>query len=131
MSEVKNNIPSAPDELPEYAAAVWGSVVSFLVREGRWKRVGTEPLKAYCWDAYYVDQADKLIHEEGVIVRDARGGTKKHEGFQIKNQAMSRMIEFSKLYGFDPKSRVSIGIKENSTGIKPKRVSMRGEKTGS
>ena len=125
MVEIHNDIPSAPDELPPYAKAVWVSVVSFLVAEGRWKRVGREPLKAYCWDAYYVDLADKKIAEDGIIVDDRGRGTKKHEGFQIKNQAMSRMIEFSKLYGFDPKSRVSIGIKEGDRGPKKKRVSLR------
>ena len=122
--EIQNKIPP-PNYLTGYAVEVWEETVSFLIREGRWKKVSESQIAQYCFNCAVVKNIiEELGDSSRYMVKGQQGNMTKNPLFMALHQANIRIEGFAKEYGITPSSRVKIGIKEGERGPTRKRVPM-------
>lgn len=108
--------PPAPADLPEYAQQVWFRTAAGLVEYKVLTPLDLEQLKAYCYQCYIIDEAQRKLQAEGMTI--TLTNVKGHS-YQAKSPWVSILSEATTLcnrigagFGLNPGHRKKLNIEE-------------------
>lgn len=100
--------PTCPAWLSATAKKEWKRILPELVALGIVGSVDSAALAAYCTCVATVQEAEKIIQEEGLIVYAPSGYPQQHPAVGIRSAALTQMRHFLSEFGMSPSSRSRI-----------------------
>lgn len=85
-------MPSAPEHLPDAAAAVWGEISATFAASGDdISRVSGPDLDAYVGQVVRLRDAQARVDREGMVVADAKGQPIPHPALALERDAQKEI----------------------------------------
>jgi P27 family predicted phage terminase small subunit len=101
--------PEPPAGLPPEALSEWRRLTELLSARGDLSELDQAALADYCLCRIRLEECERLIAEQGVLVRGQRGLVK-NPALQIARQYRAALQKWSDLFGLTPASRGKINI---------------------
>lgn len=102
--------PNPPTTLDREAAAEWRRVVKVLDAQGVLSLVDRAVLTSHCEGWSTARQARKQLNEEGLVLIDADGVSRKNPAWQIYREANVQMMSAAKELFITPAARTRIRV---------------------
>lgn len=105
-----DGIPECPDHLDEEARKEWLRITRELDSMGILASIDRAALAAYCqvWSRWI--DAEKLLADQGVIVKSPSGYAIQNPALSIANKSVEQLHRFSVEFGMTPSARTRIHI---------------------
>lgn len=105
--------PGAPSWLSQVAKEEWDRVAPYLLRLGLLTHIDRAALAAYCQNFARWHDAEKLIAENGLVMKTPNEYEQQRPEIGIANTAMKQMKAFMVEFGMTPSARSGITVNEN------------------
>ena len=107
-------LPLPPSSLHKDAHQYWNVQASALMEMKVLTSGDLILLEAFCNEKLKYDRAGRALEDEDMI-DETNGGSTKMVNLHIKiqNDALNNLLNISKRFGFDPLSRMDIGVKKS------------------
>jgi P27 family predicted phage terminase small subunit len=107
--------PRAPSWLPDEGKAEWRRVLPLLMARSILSRADLSTLAAYCAAFGQVQQCQRILNDEGLVV-EAKQGPKGHPAAIIQHRAQSQMRQYAAELGLTPVSRSRAAVVDRTEG---------------
>lgn len=102
--------PEPPASLPPEALSEWERLTKLLFARGDLSELDQAALADYCLCRVRLEECERQIAEQGVLVKGHRGVLAKNPALQIARQYRAALQKWSDLFGLTPASRGKINI---------------------
>jgi P27 family predicted phage terminase small subunit len=107
-------MPAPPKHFNEIAKKIWYEVTDELSKLKMLHPVDMPTLRAYCFTAAIVEEAEEHLKEEGMVSTITNQGGYSYEvpspWVKIHNDAIEKLVKISHLFGFNPSARTKISM---------------------
>jgi P27 family predicted phage terminase small subunit len=101
-----------PETLPREAKEFWHDVVLELVKIGMVDRVDRPVLKQLAVQYARIEQAQRVLAQDGHFTRGSVGQLKEHPALKIEANATALFLKLAEHYGLTPVARTRLGLAE-------------------
>jgi P27 family predicted phage terminase small subunit len=108
-AESLNDVPKAPDWMPEHAKGIWDRAAAWLVGAKILTKQDLHNLESFAMAYARWRQAQDHVTEHGITVENpSSGALQKNPALTVINEANRQMVVFGSALGLDPASRARL-----------------------
>lgn len=111
--------PEPPVFLCPFARSEWDRVTGELEKVGMLTRMDSSALEAYCVVYGRWVEAEMVLKDKGVLIKDTNGSIKTSPLLSVANQALSMMHKYLVEFGMTPAARSKVKGGEKKKAAEP------------